>query len=252
MKANSPTLSIVIPAYNEATYIDRLLEDLTKQNFKDFEVIVSDAESKDGTAEIVAQFGKSLDVKFVEAPPKGPAYGRNIGAKQAKGDWLLFLDADVDIDDPDFIKTLLGEAVKNDWSTSSAKMRVKKSESIKNRLGTSTFYRYQKLLAHTKHPVAQGYCILTKRLVFEKNKGFNEKIRLGEDNDYVSRVGRKYGFGFVDETYYYVDLRRTHNEGFKYAYKAMANEVYRHTHGYNLEKNRYAYDFGKHPKRKSK
>lgn len=131
-------------------------------------------------------------------------------------------------------------------------MRVKKSESIRNRLGTATFYRYQKLLAHTKHPVAQGYCILTKRSVFEENKGFNEKIRLGEDNDYVSRVGRKYGFGFTDKTHYYVDLRRTHKEGFKYAYKAMANEIYRHTHGYDLEKNRYAYDFGKHPKRESK
>jgi len=249
MKATHPTVSVVIPAYNEATYINRLLEAIAKQNFKSFEVIVSDAQSKDGTAEVVAEFKKDLDIKLVEAPPKDPAYGRNMGAKHAKGEWLLFLDADDEIDDPNFIEILLAKTLEKEWNTSSAKMSVKKSESIKNRLGSGVFYRYQKLLAHTKHPVAQGYCILTRRSVFEENNGFNEKIRLGEDNDYVSRVG-KYGFGFVDETYYFVDLRRNHSEGLKYAYKAMANEVYRHTHGYNLEKNRYAYDFGKHPKRK--
>jgi glycosyltransferase involved in cell wall biosynthesis len=49
----SPEVSVVIPAYNEATYIERLLKALTKQNFKGLEVIVSDAESKDGTEEIV-------------------------------------------------------------------------------------------------------------------------------------------------------------------------------------------------------
>jgi glycosyltransferase involved in cell wall biosynthesis len=44
-----PELSVVIPAYNEATYIDRLLEALARQNFKNFEVIVSDANSEDNT-----------------------------------------------------------------------------------------------------------------------------------------------------------------------------------------------------------
>src|SRR5437868_1959800 len=95
----SPAVSVVIPAYNEATYIDRLLEALSKQSFKDFEVIVSDAQSIDGTEEIINNFKDRLNSKFIESPPKGPAHGRNIGAKLAKGEWLLFLDADVDIYD---------------------------------------------------------------------------------------------------------------------------------------------------------
>src|SRR4051812_10875244 len=100
-------VSVVIPAYNEATYIDRLLEALSKQNFKNFEVIISDAQSKDGTKEVVDSFKEKLNIKLVEAPPKGPAFGRNQGAKQARGEWLLFLDADVDINDPDFISKIL-------------------------------------------------------------------------------------------------------------------------------------------------
>src|SRR5690606_24070347 len=100
----------------------------------------------------------------------------------------------------------------------------------------------------TKHPVAPGWCILTRRELFEANDGFNEKIHFGEDYDYVTRVG-KHGFGFVEETDYYVDLRRPREEGWRLTVKAVANEIYRHTHGYNLENNPHKYEFGKHKKR---
>jgi GT2 family glycosyltransferase len=120
-----------------------------------------------------------------------------------------------------------------------------KKASLLERFGTAVDYHYIKLLRGTKHPVAPGWCILTCREIFEQSKGFNEKIQFGEDYDYVSRVGH-YGFGFVDQTSYFIDLRRVHEEGFKYVYKGIANEVYRHTHKYNLEANRYGYNFGKH------
>ncbi len=81
----TPVISVVIPAFNEATYIDRLLHALCLQNFTDFEVIVSDAQSKDGTSEIVKSFAPRLRVKYVESPPKGPAAGRNRGATEAMG-----------------------------------------------------------------------------------------------------------------------------------------------------------------------
>jgi glycosyltransferase involved in cell wall biosynthesis len=246
--SKAPEVSVVIPAYNEATYIDRLLEALTKQQNVDFEVIVSDAESKDGTKEVVDSFKAKLDVKFFEAPPKGPAYGRNQGAKHAKGEWLLFLDADDDFDDPDFIATLVKKSVARGWHTATAKIKVKEGAFF-NRFGMAHLnYSYLKLLSHTKHQVAPGYCILTKRALFESLNGFNEKIQFGEDYDYVSRASGK-GFGFVEETFYYVDLRRTETEGFKLTLKGIGNEIYRHTHGYNLEKNPIKYEFGKHKNR---
>lgn len=241
-------VSVVIPAYNEASYIDRLLEALAQQNFEFFEVIVSDAQSKDGTKEVVDSFKDRLDVTFIEAPPKGPAHGRNVGAKKASGEWLLFLDADDDTDDADFIASLLNGAKSKDWETATAKIKVKEGSFI-NRFGMVHLnYNYLKLLSYTKHPVSPGYCILTKRSLFESNGGFNEKIQFGEDYDYVSRVAR-YGFGFVESTYYYVDLRRTETEGFKLTLKGVGNEIYRHTHGYNLEKNPIKYEFGKHKNR---
>jgi glycosyltransferase involved in cell wall biosynthesis len=243
----SPTVSVVIPAYNDATYIDRLLEALAKQNYPDFEVIVSDAQSKDGTAKVVESFKNSLEIKLVESPPKGPAAGRNEGAKLASGEWLLFLDADDDIDDPNFITILLNEAKTHNWKSASSIMKVR-SANVFEKFGTWANYKYTKVLARTKHPVAAGWCILTRRDIFEKNNGFNEKIQFGEDYDYITRSSRG-AFGFTEKTYYYMDLRRARAEGIKFVIKGFANEVYRHTHHYNLERNPIKYEFGKHDKR---
>lgn len=242
------SVTVVIPAYNEASYIDRLLEALSRQNYPDFDVIVSDAQSKDGTDKVIKKYHNKLNIQLVQSPPEGPAAGRNKGAALAKGQWLLFLDADDDIDDPSFIKVLVTEASNKRWQTASAKIKHTDASWLEQ-IGSSLNYRYIKLLAKTKHPVAPGWCILTRRDLFEKHHGFNEKIQFGEDYDYVSRVSKD-GFGFVESTYYYVDLRRPRKEGISFVLKGIGNEVYRHTHGYNLENNPIKYEFGKHDKRR--
>lgn len=249
---NAPKVSVVIPAYNEATYIDRLLEALTRQNFKDFEVIVSDAESKDGTDRVVKSFAAKLGIKFIEAPPKGPAYGRNQGAKSASGEWLLFLDADDYIADNDFLAKLVGGATKRDWQTAAAKFKALDAK-LSEKIGFDFInYQYIKALSHTRFVGAPGYCILTKRSVFEKLHGFNEAIQFGEDYEYVNRA-RKYGFGFVSSALYFVDQRRPRGEGgLKLFWKGVLNELHRLLFGYKyLEKNKIKYEFGKHRERQN-
>jgi glycosyltransferase involved in cell wall biosynthesis len=241
----SPIVSVVIPAFNEATYIDRLLEALSDQTLENFEVIISDAESKDGTKEVVDSFKNKLDVKFFEAPPKGPAFGRNQGAKHTRGEWLLFLDADVYIDNQNFIEELLSKTIAKGWNTSSAQLKVMPG-SLLGKIGHSQ--AYLNIMSHTKHPIMQGYCMLTRREIFEKLDGFNEKIRYGEDNDYATRAAG-YGLGFVKGTYYWVDPRRYQQEGFRLLYKNTQHELYRLTHGFSFEENTTEYEFGKHKKR---
>lgn len=240
----TPSLSVIIPSYNDATFVDRLLLALTKQKYEDFEVIVSDANSKDKIKEVVTEFKEKLDIKLLQNPPVGPGVGRNQGAEVARGEWLLFLDADDDIDDPTFMTTLVAESEKRGWDTSTAKVKHTDASWVEQ-FGSTLNYQYIKLLAHTKHPVAPGWCILTKKSVFDEVGGFDPGIRFGEDYDYVIRAS-KHGFGFVEGTYYYVDLRRSREEGVKFFFKGVANEIYRHTHRYKIKKNRITYDFGKH------
>jgi GT2 family glycosyltransferase len=157
---------------------------------------------------------------------------------------LLFLDADDDIDDPEFLQVLISEAEVHGWQTASTKMKVRDA-SLVEQFGTWVNYVYVKSLARSKHPVAAGWCILTRRGLFEQQGGFNPKIRFGEDYDYVTRSSRGV-FGFTDKTYYYMDLRRSREEGIRFAIKGLMNEVYRHTHHYNLERNHIPYEFGNH------
>ncbi|MBX4191012.1 glycosyltransferase [Candidatus Saccharibacteria bacterium] len=223
----------------------RLLEALTKQNFQDFEVIVSDAQSKDGTKKVVNSFKEKLNIKFFEAPPKGPAFGRNQGAKHAKGKWLLFFDADVELKDSNFMGLLLEGAEEKGWATASGQLIVG-GNSLLAKIGHSQ--GYLNLAAHTRHPIMQGYCILTRKDIFDKVNGFKENLQYGEDNDYATRTA-KYGFGFVKNAYYIVDPRRYEQEGMKLLFKNMWHEVYRLTHGFNFEKNKATYEFGKHKQR---
>ncbi len=243
MKITLPLVSVVIPCFNEEAYIGALLKGLSEQTYPKLEIIISDARSTDQSIAVIKQFN-SLDLKIVSSDPKGPAYQRNFGAKAATGEWLLFIDADITLDDKNFVKTLVNGAIRNDWETATTKL-LAKDASVSERIGTALDYYYLRLLSHTKHPVAPGWCILTKKTLFDKNKGFNEKIFFGEDYDYVSRVAKN-NFGFVKDTHYLINLRRVHEDGLKFLYKCIANEVYRHTHGYNLEKSPYSYIFGKH------
>ena len=85
-----PKFSIVIPVYNVEKYIGKCLESIEKQTFKDYEIIVVDDGSTDGSMEIVNKY----NVKIINTPHQEVSEARNIGAKQAKGEYIIFLDSD--------------------------------------------------------------------------------------------------------------------------------------------------------------
>jgi glycosyltransferase involved in cell wall biosynthesis len=88
----SIAISVVIPVHNAAKYLRACLEDLSNSTFRDFECIVVDDGSTDGSAEVARQAGATV---FTTQARRGPAYARNVGAKSAQGEILFFIDADV-------------------------------------------------------------------------------------------------------------------------------------------------------------
>ena len=81
-------ISIIIPTLNEEEYLPKLLESIQQQRFKDMEIIVADAGSKDKTVQIAKTHGCKVTAGGL------PGKGRNEGAKVAKGDVLFFIDSD--------------------------------------------------------------------------------------------------------------------------------------------------------------
>lgn len=86
--------SIIIPVYNRPDEVDELLESLTKQVNKNFEVILAEDGSTNKSDVIAEKYAGLLDVVYFEKPNSGPGTTRNAGAVKAKYDYFIFFDSD--------------------------------------------------------------------------------------------------------------------------------------------------------------
>jgi glycosyltransferase involved in cell wall biosynthesis len=93
----SPPVSVIVPCFNGERHLRRCLEGLTRQAYPDYEIVVVDDASTDGTPGILKEFPS---VKVVQnAENRGPAFSRNRGIEASGGEVLVFLDADCEVDD---------------------------------------------------------------------------------------------------------------------------------------------------------
>ena len=87
--------SFIIPVFNRPDEVDELLESLTKQSVKDFEVLVVEDGSSVTCEEVCRKYEERLDLHYFKKPNSGPGQSRNYGAERAKGEYLIILDSDV-------------------------------------------------------------------------------------------------------------------------------------------------------------
>ena len=87
--------SIIVPVFNRPDEVRELLESLTQQTQKDFEVIIVEDGSKKTCKDVCEQFADILDLHYYYKDNSGPGQSRNYGAERAQGEWLIVLDSDV-------------------------------------------------------------------------------------------------------------------------------------------------------------
>lgn len=88
-------ISIVIPVYNKENYVEQCLKSVDKQTFKDFEVLIIDDGSTDRSRQIIDRFITNRPrYTLLDGKHNGVAEARNIGLKNATGEWVIFIDAD--------------------------------------------------------------------------------------------------------------------------------------------------------------
>lgn len=169
-----PYFSIIIPALNEENHLPLLLRDLSLQEFRLFEVIVIDGNSQDKTREKAALYRKKLpELKIITSPKCNLSHQRNLGAKHAAAELLLFLDADVRINDV-FLQSLNSVYQKSQPDVfTTFQVPVEKNPF---NLFTSKLVNLCLAFASFLNQPAGPACIGSTRTAFYKIKGFRNLV----------------------------------------------------------------------------
>ncbi len=213
-------LSIVIPTKNEEASLPALFDTIRNQTFRDFEVVVADANSTDRTREVAAAFG----AKVVDGGMPGP--GRNRGAEAAIGDILLFVDADVKFPNENYLTDVIAEFEEREVDVATCRLKPV-SKRLDDKFGHALFNQYTKMTERVRAHAA-GSCIISRRCVHDGINGFDERVMFAEDQEYVNRA-QKNGFRFrlLESHPMLVSVRRLEKDGrFAIAGKYLYSEFY--------------------------
>ena len=109
----TPLISVIIPAYNREQFVNKAIDSILAQTFKNWELLVVDDGSMDETASIVDDYcSRHPNSHYHYQPNQGVSVARNTGIEKATGQYVCFLDSD-DTYDPEFLATTYVAAIEH-------------------------------------------------------------------------------------------------------------------------------------------
>lgn len=217
--------SIIIPLYNKALYIEKALRSIHAQTFREFEVVVIDDGSTDGSFDLVNKIIADILNDRAINPPLGGLRGasqsnqgvstaRNNGVKLAKYPYICFLDAD-DWWAPTFLEEMkqLIEEFPDAGIYGTSYYKVKGGKNIPANIGVSEgfergYINYCQVYAKTMWMPLWTGAVCIPKSIFEEEKGFKPTLKLGEDFDLWIRIVMKHPVALLNKplTYYNQDV----------------------------------------------
>lgn len=202
-------ISVVIPLYNKAQSITHTLDSVLAQTYTDYEVVVVNDGSTDGSGEVVIQYIKDnpqsqSTIHIIHKPNGGVCSARNRGIREAKGEYIALLDADDQWD-----KEYLAEQVRMIKDFPDAAMwginfaELSHGQLIR-KLATGLPDGYRGYVEHyfeMKGRVSDLFCsssVVIRKEVFDKVDYFDERIKYSEDIDMWYRIIANYPVAFYD------------------------------------------------------
>jgi glycosyltransferase involved in cell wall biosynthesis len=172
--------SIILPSYNRCTIIERAINSVLNQTFKDFELIIVDDGSTDTTKEVVARFNDDR-INYYFQKNSGVSAARNNGARFAIGNYLIFLDSDDDIE-INWLSDFFSLSKQNfDLLFCNFKIvRINGEESLIS--ASNALYQGDK-----KGPIIPGSWAIRKELFFKAGM-YDEKLKFGENTELRFRL----------------------------------------------------------------
>ncbi len=231
MPTQKPTFSIVIPTLNEEKYLPHVLSDLAQQTFTDFEVIVVDGNSRDKTVALVKKSATQVALTLLTSSESNVAIQRNLGGQKARGQWLLFMDADTRIP-PYFLEGIKYQIEKDKTIDLFTTLIAADKESRLTLLCARTMNMGMLLMEKTAKKYAPGAFLGVKQSVFSRIT-FNPDAKIGEDYDFVRiACSRGYRFKIFKDPIFVFSFRRLRKEGLlkllsieaRFIYKDLTNQ----------------------------
>lgn len=182
-------ISIIIPCYNSETFVKRALDSVLKQTYKDWEIILVNNNSTDGTQSVLDAFQTQHPVRvrvYFEAKKGAPA-ARNKGLNEARGEWIQFLDADDEIL-PDKLEGQMKVAIKEKASIVSSPYTRVSNRDGKYMEVPRSIYPDDEWSALILSNMGITSSNLFKREILLKVKGWNEDLIASQEYDMMFRI----------------------------------------------------------------
>lgn len=182
----SPKVSVVIPTYNRRQMLRDAVESVLSQRYRDYELIVVDDGSEDGSVEEFSKYSSAL--RLVSQPRRGVAAARNLGVRASRGEYLAFLDSD-DLWRADKL------AVQVAFMEAHPEVRICQTEEvwIRNGVRVNPRKRHRKPSGDIFRPsldlcLVSPSAVMMTRELFDKAGGFDESFAVCEDYDLWLRI----------------------------------------------------------------
>lgn len=178
-------LSIIIPVYNSGKYLEKCISSIKRNKCEEYEIIIIDDGSNDGTSEICDKYSDEFQIKVIHQKNSGVSNARNRGLKLARGEYITFVDSD-DYVSPDYVGTIIQKinTQKDIYFFGSNKIEGNKKTKCrewiyrtKDRFNIERIYDVV-LSGKSNEPWDK---VFKKRIIDENNIKFNVNVGLGED-----------------------------------------------------------------------
>lgn len=202
----SPRVSVVIPAYNRKHTLKRCIDSVLRQTYRNFEIIIVDDCSTDGTMEFVdAEYGSVSDINIIYVrnySNLGAAGSRNAGVSYANGEYIAFHDSD-DEWFPDKLEKQMQHFIKSDMGVGAVYSMFYMDEK-RQRVWPPKEKDMSWKSGHVFHtllisPLVGMITLIVRKNVFLEVGGFNEQLNSLEDYELTIRIAQKYTIDLIDE-----------------------------------------------------
>lgn len=215
----NPQISVIIPTYNREETLERAILSVAEQEFRDFELIVVDDGSTDGTEEILKPWRSKPWFRSMRTENQGVSAARNRAIKEARGPWIAFLDSD-----DEWLPNKL--QLQWEWVVSSPETCLIHGEEIWIRKGVrvNPMKKHQKKGGDVFEDSLRLCCIspstaLVKKETLEFHNGFREDFPVCEDYDLWLKITSQNSVGFVETPI--IKKYGGHEDQLSRKYKAM-------------------------------